>query len=50
MKIKIEDNFLEQEKFDKINLMINPMVGPNPFLNSQNFAWYFRYRFYALKD
>ena len=48
MKIKIEDNFLEQEKFDEIELMINPMVGLNPEDPPPlNFAWYFRYRYYA---
>ena len=48
MKIKIEDNFLEQEKFDEIEFMINPMVGFNPEAPSPpDFAWYFRYRYYA---
>ena len=37
-KIKIEDNFLEQEKFDEIELMIDPT----------DFAWYLRVGFYDL--
>ena len=48
MKIKIEDNFLEQEKFDEIEFMLNPMVGFIPEAPpTPNFAWYFRYRYYA---
>ena len=45
--IKIEDNFLEQEKFDEIQLMLNPMADPNHDITTLNFAWYFRYRYYA---
>ena len=48
--IKIEDNFLEQEKFDEIQLMLNPMADPNHDITTNHFAWYFRYRYYALKD
>jgi hypothetical protein len=46
-KIKIEDNFLEQEKFDEIHSIINPMVDINPANPSHNFAWYFRYNYYT---
>ena len=34
--IKIEDNFLEQEKFDEIQLMLNPMADPNHHPPTQN--------------
>ena len=47
-KIKIEDNFLEQEKFDEIQCIVNPMVdNTNPASPSHNFPWYFRYKYYA---
>ena len=46
MKIKIEDNFLKQEKFDEIELIINPMLNESIL----NFPWYFRYKYYAEPD
>ena len=46
MKIKIEDNFLEQEKFNEIELMINPMLDEAIL----NMPWYFRYKYYAEPD
>ena len=43
----IEDNFLEQEKFDEIQLIVNPMEdNTNPF-SSSSFPWYFRYKYYT---
>ena len=45
--MKIIDNFLEQEKFDEILLMLNPMPDPNHDITTNNFAWYFRYKYYA---
>ena len=45
-KIKIEDNFLEQEKFNEIELMINPMLDEAIL----NMPWYFRYKYYAEPD
>ena len=49
-KIKIEDNFLEQEKFDEIELIINPLKQEyvkEDGSASQNISWYFRYQYYA---
>jgi len=51
IKVKIEDNFLDQEKFDEIQqLMANPMVDTNPVNPPSNFPWYFRYRYYAMHE
>ena len=46
-KIKIEDNFLEQEKFDEMKYIVNPMVDTTPASSSHNFAWYFRNKYYS---
>ena len=46
-KIKIEDNFIEQEKFDEMKCIINPMVDTTPASPSHNFAWYFRNKYYS---
>jgi len=44
-KIKIEDNFLEQEKFNEIQLMLDPMADPNP--TNPSIPWFFKYKYYA---
>ena len=43
-KIKIEDNFLGQEKFDEIQCIVNPTPP------TTTIPWFFRYRYYAMDD
>ena len=46
--IKIEDNFLKQKEFDRIQkLMVNPEIDTT-IEGVNKFPWYFRYRYYAL--